>query len=461
VKGETQVSQRDGKGKYAPDPRDRNLSSPRRALVAGLVALLDDPDHILVDGLHRKRVAAISGQSRQTLHRYFPDQDSYIDELFRLVLDPTDEAWPVEDPVDYMQGIVAGTPTDSLAIVRKLAHDNFVDMLDNEHWLLTMVAWALGRKRPEVRADLARSWEFYADRTAEALGALLDHWDAELAPPFDLSRAAQVFAALGDGLAIRSTVIDGVDEALFADTIAAIAHAIVVPREAAGGRFEPQLPAVRIEPVVPLDPATVEGVLQAALRCYESSGASPTMTTIAREAQVAEAAIAAHFGGTPGLLVALWDRFAADLDRRYRGLDRRQPVLARLRSQLTALVDLAATCQHLTAHFLVIITTPQSGAEPKFSERTHEALSAPFEDLLRSARQTGQLDFTLPPRILAGHLVGTALGNAASSPSLHGDRRPDVDEIVERVWMLVLDGCRMGDEAPSASDRTLGRPARP
>src|SRR5262245_39578005 len=92
-------------GGQLPDPRDRNLSSRQRALAAGLVALLRRGDDVLADGLHRKRLAALSGQSRQTFYQYFPDHAAYVDEMLRLVLDPADDTWPTFDLTEYVREI--------------------------------------------------------------------------------------------------------------------------------------------------------------------------------------------------------------------------------------------------------------------------------------------------------------------------------------------------------------------
>lgn len=286
-------------GGNLPNPRDRNLPSDRRALAAGLVALLHQGDAVLADGLHRKRLAGISGQSRQTYYQYFRDHTDYLTEVLRLILDPTDDAWPTIDLVEYVRGVIATSPTDSLQIVHQLAETDFENLLSDEHWQLVIAVWALARERPEIARGLAETWTFYNRRTAAAIQELLDQWDSALVPPFDTTRAAHVFGALGEGLAMRAMVMDDVGADLFADTIAAIAHAIVVPL-GEDQEFEPTLP-LAIDPFDgPLDPVTVERVVGLALDHHTTVGRPPTISQLARAAGVTEASVRSHFGDTDG-----------------------------------------------------------------------------------------------------------------------------------------------------------------
>src|SRR5262245_51441921 len=92
--GDSPVTTRhDIPGSQLPEAGDRNLTTRERALVAGLHVLLHHTEGLLTDGLHRKRLAAISGQSRQTFYQHFPDHSAYLDEMFGLLLDPEDRLW--------------------------------------------------------------------------------------------------------------------------------------------------------------------------------------------------------------------------------------------------------------------------------------------------------------------------------------------------------------------------------
>jgi AcrR family transcriptional regulator len=431
------VSSETGDGGTLPDPRDRNLPARRRALAAGLVALLDRGDEVLADGLHRKRLAAISGQSRQTLYQHFRDHADYLSEMFRLVLDPMDDAWPTIDLVEYVREVIAHSPTDSLQIVHQLAATDFDNLSTDEHWQLVVTTWALARHRPDVAQGLAETWTHYNRRTAAVIQELMDQWDSALVPPFDTARAAHVFGALGEGLAMRAAVMDDVDRELFADTIAAIAHAIVVP-VGEEHRFEPNLPSTTDLLDGPLDPLTVERIIGLALDHHTSVGRPPTFGQLARGSGVTEASVRAHFGDIDGVVIAAWDRLAVDLDRQAHD-DGHADVLTRLRTHLSRLADVGATCPDLTAAFIAIVARP-SRSEGAGSHRAIVVAAQPVEDLLREARQRDIVDFALPPDVVARHVAATTLAEAARFPRPYGYRKPDVDEIVDRVWHLVVDG---------------------
>jgi AcrR family transcriptional regulator len=436
VKGETHVSSSGERGQI-PDPRDRNLDARRRALAAGLVALLEHSDDLLTDGLHRKRLASISQQSRQTLYQHFPDHGAYLDEMIRVVLDPTDPAWATRDLTEYMDGIVQETGADSLGIVHRLAVNDFEALRTDEHWQLVVTVWALARHRPEVREHLGETWTYYNKRTAAALQVLLDHWQADLAPPFDIERAAHVFGALGEGLAMRATALDHIDPTVFADTIAAIAHAIVVPRGEVTS-FEPALPQTLSGGAVPLDQTAVERVLVCALDRYASQANTPTFAELSRDSGLEETTLRAHFGDIERLITAVWDRLSADLARHHRDLDPRTPVLHRLEVQLERVLEMALSFPRLNSDLIRLSTTPSGSSGAAAGSRALLALSTPVEELLREARQVDAITFEVPPPLLATHLIGTAIGQAVAWPRPHAGRRPDARPILHVVWQLVM-----------------------
>jgi AcrR family transcriptional regulator len=421
-----------------PDPRDRNLPAPTRALAAGLRALLDQSGDILADGLHRKRVAGISGQSRQTLYQHFPEQPDYLDAMLGLVLDPTHPTWQAPDLVNYVRDLVADTPTDSLAIVRQIAQHDFDGLLGDEHWQLVVTTWAMARDLPGVRARLGETWDHYNRRTAAALDELLDHWNATLLPPWDTRQAAHVFAALGEGLAMRALVLDDVDAELFANTVAAVAHAIVVPLDADQDAFVPVLP--QPEPASTdrtIDPAAVERVIGALIDAYGRDNRAPSMTLLAREAGVSESSARAHFGDVDGALVATWRRLASDLLPTSHDPPT-EATLDRLRRRLTALVRTMVLSPALTGALLTLCFRDPDAAGAAAGRRALDMLATPFEDLLRIARQTDVLAFGPTPPALARHLVTTAATQALAWPRPHGHRDPATEPIVEEVWALTI-----------------------
>lgn len=426
-----------------PDPRDRNLSAPTRAVAAGMRALLDHSDAILADGLHRKRIAAISGQSRQTLYQHFPDQQDYLEAMVGVILDPSHPTWQAPDLVSFVQDLVADSPSDSLAIVRQIAQYDFDGLRGDEHWQLVVTVWSLARDRPGVRAALAETWDHYNHRTAAALEELLDHWNATLLPPWDTRQAAHVFAALGEGLAMRAAVTDDVGADLFANTVVAVAHAIVVPLDADQATFVPVLP--QPEPGSKdrtIEPAAVERVIGALIGAYARDRRAPSMALLAREAGVTESSARAHFGGVDGALVAAWRRMAADLLPTSHDPPT-EPTLDRLRRRLTGLVATMAQSPALTGALLELCYRDPDSGSAAAGQRAVDALAAPFEDLLRVGRQTDVLAFAPTPASLARHLVTTAATQTLSWPRPHGDRDPAPEPIVDEVWALTIGPLRL------------------
>lgn len=423
-------------GVVLPDPRDRNLDAAARALAAGLRTLLTRGDEVVADGLHRTRIAAVSGQSRQTLYQHFPDQQDYLDALIATILDPTHAMWQGPDLVSHIRDLVADQPTDSLGIVQALARHDFEGLRGDDHWRLVVLLWALAIDRPGVRTALGATWDHYNARTAAALDELLRHWNATLVPPWDSASAAYVFAALGEGLAMRASACQSVDAEIFANAVAAVAHAIVVPRDS-DERFDPVLPQPEDDDghTRPLDVSTVERVVATFIEHLERDHRTPSLGTLGREAGVAEAAVREHFGDADGVLIAAWRRFAADLGPTSHD-PTAEPTLDRLRRRLESLLTVMAQCPALTGGLLSLCFR-----DPSRSTACHQvldALAASFEDLLRLGRQTDLLSYETTPAILARHLVTTAATQSLAWPRPFGTRPPDPSQISDQVWSLTV-----------------------
>jgi AcrR family transcriptional regulator len=294
-----------------------------------------------------------------------------------------------------------------------------------------------------VRAGLAATWEHYNLRTAEALEELLDHWNATLLPPWDTRQAAHVFAALGEGLAMRSAVLDDIDADLFANTVAAIAHAVVVPIDADQGPFVPVLPHLeRRSADRTLSAAAVERVVGALIDAYGRDRRAPSLALLAREAGVTESSVRAHFGDADGVLVAAWRRLAADLLPTSHDPPT-EPTLDRLRRRLDGLVATMVQCPALTGALLALCYRDPESSSATAGHRALDVLAASFEDLLRIGRQTDLLAYAPTPASLARHLVTTAATQTLTWPRPHGHRDPDPDPIVDQVWALTVAPLRL------------------
>lgn len=420
-------------GSTIPDPRDRNLSARDRMIAAGLDALARRGTEILADGLHRKRLAAISGQSRQTLYTHFSTHTGYLDAMIDVILDPEHPMWPVRDITEYVDDIFDSSTDGTLSVIEELARRDFDGLLENEHWRLVLAVRALLGDDPGIRDGLTRNWTYYHARTTAALGRLLEQWNVELAPPWTVERAAHVFAALSEGLALRVDALAGEGADLLAMTTATLAAAIVTPVGELARPLETVIPVEIDRAAGVLTPAHVELALAHALTSYVEADRRPSFEALAAASGCSSAALRTQFAGVDDVVSAIWDRFALDISRQGGTAPADQPPLDRLRAHLETLATLTRTSVALTTDLLGLCLS-RGGTDPAL-----EALIDPFESLLRQARQAGELSFDPAPRVLADHLVRTTLRVcvAGTTPRVRTPR-PEVD----LVWCLVIEGCR-------------------
>ncbi len=421
-------------GAKVPDPRDRNLTTHQRLVAAGLEALAHQGRAVLADGLHRKRLASLSGQSRQTFYTYFEDHGRYLDELIDTVLDPEHAFWPVNDIGRYVDHVTDEALADTVGVISELAHRDHSGLLTNEHWRLAIALWALVGEERVVKARLARSWGFYHARTTLAFEHLLARWQVELVPPWTTAKAAHVFSALSEGLALRSSALDGAGVELLALTTTTVAHAIVTPVGDARGPLDLVIPARWDVPAEPPDSSAVERALAYAMACYQSEE-RPGFEAMARAGRCGASALRAHFGTQEGVVGALWGIVAADLVADHARGDPEIGVIIRLRRQVDALVRAAGRSQMLTADLL--------SADPRGMTRgAWSDLAEPFVTLLREAREVGAVVYAVPARVLADQVVRTCLALRVTAAPPGADGR--VDKLTANmVWNLVIDGCRV------------------
>lgn len=434
-------------GSTVPDPRDRNLSTRERMIVAGLEGLTHRGDEILSDGLHRKRLAAIAGQSRQTLYNHFSDHGDYLDALVEAILDPTSDLWPVRDITDYMDDVIDDAAQDPLGVIHELSRRDHRALLDDEHWRLVVTMWALLGQREDVRQGLRRTWRFYNRRTKVAFEHLLETWGAEVVPPWTTERAAHVFAALSEGLAVRADALDGEGAELLAVTIATLAHVIVMPVGSPADPLEPVIPIEAGASAAPATPDQVERALAHALEGYVEHGRAPSFESMALAAGCAASALRARIGSHDDLVQALWARVGIDLGRR-RAHDGETPVLVALRTHLEELATAAGLSPALTADLLR--TDDLVGG----ARSALVVIVEVVEDLLEEARRCDALRFRAPPRALAGAIVRATLVTSVHRVPGAPDER-STGAVVDLVWDLLVDGATV---CAPAGDVATGEP---
>lgn len=416
-------------------------------VAAGLETLVHHGRAVLADGLQRKRLASLSGQSRQTFYTHFENHDQYLDELIHTVLDPRHPFWPVNDIGDYVDEVTDEALADTVGVITELARRDHLSLLTNDHWRLAVALWALVGEEPEVQAGLGRSWGFYHDRTTLAFEHLLARWQVELVPPWTMDKAAHVFAALSEGLALRADALDGTGTELLALTTATVAHAIVTPLGDPPDPLAPLIPANWDEPAAPPDSAALERALAYAMSCYLAEE-RPGFEAMAQAAGCAPAALRLHFDTPAGVVEDLWGIVATDLSARQARLDPDLGVLSRLRHRVQSLVSAAGRSRLLTADLLVQRDTGGGGT-------SWEDLAEPFVGLLREAGRVGALAYVVPARMLADQLLRTCLALRMAAGPPGADGRTDTTTAA-MVWNLVIDGCRVATTDGAGADGAPG-----
>lgn len=193
-------------GRVAAERRSRRKRLPaeegRRALLDAGRALLDErPAAWPLDHIRLTDVAERAGVSVGALYHYWDTQDAYRDELLDDLFSP-DRYPPSPLPGRLADDGVESVPLPEL--IRSGAAAEFAALRGNPELRRLMSMWAAGA--PEVDDRIAVQYRAVGERWAIFYGEALDAYGLELRPPFTPALMATLITALGEGLAVRSTV---------------------------------------------------------------------------------------------------------------------------------------------------------------------------------------------------------------------------------------------------------------
>jgi AcrR family transcriptional regulator len=186
--------------------RTRKAPAARRAEIvqhATAIALSDGLDAITL-----RSVADALGMTGGLIGHYFPSVDDLLAEVFAGIAE--DELEAIFDPVDKQASPVAA--------MRLL----IATLLSEEQERLSVVwidAWHAGRRRPALRAEVARLMRAWLDRTSAIIekGAA-----AGLLQTDDANASAMRILAVYDGLSIGSVMRGAIDYSVVKDLLVTV-----------------------------------------------------------------------------------------------------------------------------------------------------------------------------------------------------------------------------------------------
>ncbi len=430
------------------DPRDQNLAVRERIVTGTVRLLVDHGDEVVMGGLSRKRLCAITGLSRQTIHRHFPDDGSLLEALASEVLSPIHSAWSVDDLAAWIRSYIEEQPVDTEWVLRELARGHFCELAGDEYWPPWLALWALARHRAEVSEALEETWGWLNDQIEGVYQALLEAWGSTLAPPWTTRRLVHVLGSLEEGMTCRAAILgDEVDAELYADAVVAFVGAVVRPnRTSTGSSDHATLPGWTGGNSDPLDPAELTHVVAVTLDAARGHRELPSLSDIAERAGLPVTRLQATFEGHDALARSAGKRLVAQLACLAEAQDPDEPPLTRLRSHLEALAGLALEYPALAEYLYVLAVSP-SARHNSAAAHLVEELAHPLEVLLRQARNGDQLTFPVTCATLARHLVDVLMAQALMGVGTDVEGPGRAAAVVDMTWRLSLAGLLLRDPA--------------
>ena len=299
----------------------------RGRLVAAGISLVDELPLSRAITAPTAAVAERAGVTTGSFFHHFPTAAAFAEAMVLEHLETPD------DGRENLDDLVASlTHIDLLEIVRSSLTDTWQVYLDGDirqRYRVAMALWAHHRhpleRAPDgydtVGAVLRASTRVRQDEAADDWRAMLGATGREIVEPFDVDRLATALSALFQGLLVRHEIDpDAVDDALFADTSAALITALTVP---AGSRIQLRDLMAPLEDLGQLSPQARSGarrrretrdrVVAAIGEMFGPGWEAVSTSQVAARAGVSNQTIVNLFGSPRGVAAATFGRFVGEI----------------------------------------------------------------------------------------------------------------------------------------------------
>jgi AcrR family transcriptional regulator len=180
----------------------------REALLeAGLSLLLKLPASAAFGHLTASRIATEAGRTTGAFFHQWPTQEAFLQDFVAYVLRPdlavsgetvAEEIMQrLDDGASFQAAVVDATRT----IPQQTAND--------PQTIIELLLWNRARHDEEFRQSIAAHYEHLGQTAAPMYEALATLLDRELRPPFTAEVVAALYAAVAEGLALRSSITPG------------------------------------------------------------------------------------------------------------------------------------------------------------------------------------------------------------------------------------------------------------
>ena len=352
-------------------------------------------DELLAEIGPRRVVRHLGDVSPGAFYHHFPSRAHYLDELAGHALAPAHDK--IAPEIADLLFEVANLPdADVVGHMERVCNRDF-ERLRTDGLVglrLQMCLWAK-HDDPGARDALRAGYDRVADHLAPAFERILERCGREFRPPFTMSSALVVFAALLESLVVRHCVDpEAVDPTLFAHAVQALLPTMTRPVDDEADLSDALASISRFEHGPRSRPADSElrrRVLDAATtRADTDVYDDPSIEELATDAGVPADAVYAEFHGKPGLAAAAFSRYLPLLERPLRtDLEDGRPPLEVIRAHLCRLADIAVRHRGLTNALLDAV----QGAAIRYADHigpSDPRAIVPLPRLLAPAVRAGQ-----------------------------------------------------------------------
>ena len=186
-------------------PRRKRLSAEegRRALLeAGRAMAYEQPAGPPLEHIRLTDVAERAGVSVGALYHYWDSQDDYRDDLLDQVFAPSRFDPPADAGTDGLGAV------DLVELIRVGTTAELERLRTSPDLRVLMAMWAAAD--PAIEPRVAEHFRVVGEDWAGFYEAVFRAHGLEVRPPFTYAQVAALLTAIGDGLAVRSSVDPGV-----------------------------------------------------------------------------------------------------------------------------------------------------------------------------------------------------------------------------------------------------------